>query len=153
MIFLAPIFSQCSNFWKAQCKYDCTCLSVIPTFGGVAKFAPRVHPLWKPQMVKNWKTAIFVLITFLCMMIPNAHSAPGGTKKTRVKIHQWLCQINYTIFLFWKLYSKLDFNTLVFATKKYKMDVFKILHGLLSSSWPNQITIWYFKPKKSSKYF
>ena len=90
----------------------------------LSKFAPRVHPLWKPQMVKNWKTAIFVLITFLCMMIPNAHSAPGGTKKTRVKIHQWLCQINYTIFLFWKLYSKLDFNALVFAKKNYSNGFF-----------------------------
>ena len=51
--FSAPIFSHCSIFWQAQCKYNCTCLTVIPTFLGVAKFALRVHPLWKPQMAKK----------------------------------------------------------------------------------------------------
>ena len=43
--FSALIFSHCSNFWKAQCKYYFTYLTVTPTFGGVAKSVPRVHPL------------------------------------------------------------------------------------------------------------
>ena len=36
----------------------------------------------------------------------------------------------------------------LFLQKKNQMDVFKALHGLLSSWWPNQVIIWYFKPKK-----
>ena len=46
------------------------------------------------EIEKNYgnKFAIFVLKTFLCILIPNAHCAPGGTKKTCVKIHQQLCQ-------------------------------------------------------------
>ena len=43
--FLATIISHNSNFRKTQCKYYFTYLTVIPTFGGVAKSVPRVHPL------------------------------------------------------------------------------------------------------------
>ena len=32
--FSTPIFSHCSNFWNAQCKYDFTYLIITPTFGG-----------------------------------------------------------------------------------------------------------------------
>ena len=85
----------------------------------------------KTNPIRNWKknygnkSAIFVLKTFLCIIIPNAHCAPEGTKKTCIKIHQQLCQKNYIIFLLWKLYWKLDCNALVFA-KKNQMDVLRL---------------------------
>ena len=47
-----------------------------------------------------------------------------------------------------KIVFKTWFQCPCFCKKNIQMDVFQTLHGLLSSWWPNQVIIWYFKPKK-----
>ena len=90
----------------------------------------------------------FLFWQLFCAWWSLMHTVPQeGQKRPALKyINDCAKKCHYFSIL--KIVFKTWFQRPCFCNKKNQMDVFKTLHGLLSSWWPNQVIIWYFKSKK-----